>query len=125
MPLDNPPPGPFSATEFMVSGLPWVSSSNVVGVVRYDFPQVTRDIEVRNGAGANIRIAFSLAGFTSNNYIPLSASTVFDADVRIKSLWLSCSQGSTADVTVVAALTGIQARFFPALTGSNGNQGVG
>ena len=124
MPLDNPAPGPFSATEFMVSGLPWVSSSNVVNIGTYNFPQVTRDIEVRNGAGAAIKIAFTEAGFTTQHFIPLAASTNWEADVRIKTLYISCSQG-IADVTVFAALTGIQARFFPAVTGSNGNQGVG
>jgi len=123
MPLDNPPAGPYSATEFMVSGLPWVSSSNISGLVQIDFPQVTTDVEVRNGSAANIRIAFTRNGFLSNNYIPLSASQVWDAEYRIKSLFLSCS--SVADVTVIAGLTGIQARFFPALSASSGNQGVG
>lgn len=123
MPLDNPAPGTYSANEFMVSSLPWISSSIVTGVSRYDFPQVTSTIEVRNGAGSNIKIAFTAAGFASNNYIPLSASATFDAAIRCRSLFISCSQA--ADVTVFAGLTGIPARFQLIITGSNGNQGVG
>lgn len=104
-------------------GIPWVTSSTVTGIQQYEFPYVTRTITVKNVSGANnIRIAFTQNGIASGNYIDMVPGEALEEEFRITRLYVS-SSGNT--VAVMAGLTAILQGFAPALTGSNGFQGVG
>lgn len=126
MPLDNPTPGYNLAAEYQVPGIPYVSSSIISGVVRCDFPQLTKTLFVRNLVGAgSIRVGFTLNGInavTTNNYRTLATGEIFNHELRCTQLFVS---GSGNTVEILAGLTGIPVRNGIVLSGSNGNVGVG
>lgn len=117
MPLNHPLPGYNWVAEYQVSAVPWVTSSQVSGIRRHDFPQVTKFVTVKNlsGPGA-MRIGFTLLGVQGSNYFALSSGESFSGDFRIRTLFLSAS--SATDYSIVAGLTTIEARQMPILTGS-------
>jgi len=123
--LNNPPPGAGSVQEYQVAGIPWVTSSLCgTAVIGIDFPFVTQFIAIKNPTGnARVAVAFTAAGFSSHNAVPLDAGESITLPLRVKSLWLSGTNGQ--NITVIAGLTCIQSRFFPTLTGSNGQVGIG
>lgn len=121
--LDNPRPGYNLAAEYQVPGIPWLTSSIAMGVVRWDFPQVTKNIFVRNFAGTgSVKIGFTLNGLNGSNNRSLAPGEIFDNELRCTQLFIS---GSGNTVEIVASLTGILTRDAQALSASNGNQGVG
>ena len=117
---------------YQMSASPWVTSSQVAlgQTVQLDFPQATKFIIVQNnGAAASTKIA---VGFTQNglkpvnsNYIILSGTNTFTADLRVDRLFISGAVGATVPFTVVAGLTPIQRKDFLTVTGSSGFSGVG
>lgn len=120
-------PGYNSAPDYIVPGLPWVTSSIVTGVQQYDFPYVTRTITVKNvGAAGNIRVAFTQNGLTTGNYFDMVPGEAWQDDLRIKRLFVS---GSGQTVAVIGSLTAILQGFAPTLSASMsasaGWQGVG
>ena len=117
MPLANTKPGWNWVSEYQVSGIPWVTSSTVVGVKRHDFITVTKFITVKNisGPGA-IRVGFTLSGTQGSNYYPLSTGESFSGDFRVTSIFLSASADTS--YTIVAGMTSIDARQMPVITGS-------
>jgi hypothetical protein len=121
MALDNPRPGHNSAAEYMLSAIPWVTSSTVNGVQRYDFPQVTKSLVLKHNGGANIKVAFTRAGLTTN-YFEMSPGEAYADDLRVTRLFVS---GSSSSVSVIAGLTTIDSRGILILTASNGIEGVG
>lgn len=113
-----------SAAEFQSSGLPWVTSSIANGTpIRYDFPKVTRCINIRNtttGSGGHLRIGFTQNGVSTasgTNYyaLPPGANELFE--VRCKEIWIS-SQFASCTFSMFAALTTVPSREMPLLTGS-------
>ena len=58
MTFEYPKAGVNAAVEYMVSGLPWVTSSNVSSSVaaQIDFPMVTSNITVRNKIQGTIKM---------------------------------------------------------------------
>lgn len=124
MPLNYPQPSMGSAAEFQSSGLPWVTSSAAsTGASRYDFPKVTRSINVRNtttGSGGFLKFGFTQNGVdnvTSSNYytLPPGANEVFE--VRVKEVWIA-AMGGPCNFSMFAALTTVPSKEMPILTGS-------
>lgn len=130
MSLAWPQNGEHYAPAYQVSALPYLSSSMIsVGAIhRYDFPLVTRFVNVVN-RGSNsadkIALSFTENGFRTGNYITLDQGVSVDQEVRTSALYISCSGGTNVDYQVFCGLTTIPAKNFLMLTGSNGHPGVG
>jgi hypothetical protein len=127
MPLDNPTPGLMSTAEFMVSTLPWLTSSVFsTSIVRHDFPFVTQFVCVKNttSSSSGMTLAFTQRGLSTGNCMPIEPSGSFSADYRVTSVFLSGALG--ASYALAAGLTGIPSRQWNnQLTASNGFAGVG
>lgn len=122
MTFEYPKAGVNAAVEYMVSGLPWVTSSNVSSSVaaQIDFPMVTSNITVRNNAvsgASNLKFGYSANGVRASNYFLIEPQTVLCVNVRVKSVFLM-STSSSLVFSVHAGLTTIESRGFPVLTGS-------
>lgn len=106
----------------MISGLPYLTSSTPTpsGVSKIEFPMVTSWLLVRNHtAGTIMRFGFTQAAMTPGNQhqFPLDADEQFQANVRVKDLWVSATLG-TPQFTVMAGLTSVLRHNFPVLTSS-------
>jgi hypothetical protein len=136
MSLGTPKAGFASIGEFQLSALPFVTSSqapNVLGgVMRIDFPKVTRFINITNHdtAGNEIRIGFTRNGVVSSgNYYKLDGAQTISFELRVKHLFLAGDSSSTP-FSLLAGLTTIDAKDMPLLSGtlldgSAGWEGVG
>jgi hypothetical protein len=131
MSINWPTAGEYYTPAYQMSAMPYVTSSVIsLGEVhRYDFPYVTRFIDVVNrGAGASDKLAL---GFTYNgvvntgNYVTLDRLSSVNEEIRTTTLFISCSSGTNVDYQVFCGLTTIPANNFLLLTGSNGHPGVG
>lgn len=125
MPLGNPFPGPNLAGEYLIPGLPYVTSS-VLSTARtaYNFPFIAKNFTIKNVSGsANIKVAFCENGLTSTNYFELSPSEGFSGEIRCASLYVSGAVGTK--VSLVAGLTGVPTRYMLPMTASNYYEGVG
>lgn len=117
--------GPNNPAEYMVSGLPYVTSSTKLPasvVTEILFPMVTSWLLVRNHtATSTLRFGFTRASLHPSNpvhnHMQLHQDEQFQGDVRCKALYLSASLG-TPSFTVMAGLTSIQPKQFPILTSS-------
>jgi len=123
--------GEYFSGAYQMSALPFVTSSLISEgeVHRYDFPYVTRFIDVVNrGAGPNDVISL---GFTENgvlntgNYVSIDRNASVNEEVRTTTLIISCSVGSNVNYQLFCGLTTIPAKNFLVLTSSNGHSGVG
>lgn len=131
--MQHPAMGEYYAPAYQVSAVPWVTSSQLaLGVsTEVTFSHVTRFIIVKNTGGATtgLAVGFTQMGLVSpfNNYLTLSGSESFSADLKLGSVFLSASAGASVPFTVVAGLTSINndPRYFLKPTSSNGFQGVG
>jgi hypothetical protein len=112
-----------SAPEYMVSGIPFVTSSNVSAgnVVRIDFDKVTKSVKVCNTslAGTDLRVGFSRLGVMGGNYFLVSGSVTQEFDVRTRSMFFYSTAG-TVTFSVYAAQTTIDPTNVALFTGSNG-----
>lgn len=129
--MNNPYFGEGYVPAYQLSSTPWVTSSQVVlgQTVQISFPQVTRFIIISNNAvtaSSVMNVAFTQNGLTNANanFIPLSGTNSFSAELRTDRLFISGSAG-TSQFTVVAGLTPIQKKDFLVITASNGFSGVG
>lgn len=126
-------PGLGNVGSYQVSGKPFLSGGIDVGaaagdLVTIEFPSVTRWIIVTNHDTANdIQVAFSEAGFTSNNYFTVSqdnndyTNTMTQRlELKVTKLYLS---GAASNVDVIAGLTGIASGSIP--DNWSGTPGVG
>ena len=110
-------PGAGALSEYLVSGIPWVTSSQVpASILSVDFLNVISFFTIKNTSSSSIKVSFTQNGFNTGNYFSLSANEVFSADLRVKSLFLSSSL--TSSFELVAGVTSIPASNFPNLTGS-------
>ena len=116
---------------YQTSALPYVTSStiNLGEVHRYDFPYVTRFIDVVNrGAGPSDKIAI---GFTENgilktgNYVTLDRLSSVNEEIRTVTLFVSCSSGMNVEYQIFCGLTTIPSKNFLPITSSHGHAGVG
>jgi hypothetical protein len=123
--------GEYYTPAYQTSALPYVTSSIIsIGEVhKYEFPYVTRFIDVCNrGSGPNDTIAI---GFTENgilnsgNYVSLDRNASVNEEIRTVVLYVSCSVGTNVDYQLFCGLTTIPASNFLLLTSSNGHVGVG
>lgn len=129
MPLNNPRPGPGNAAEYMVSGIPWVTSSVLTaGEERLvSLPSVSRFLTVKNETAATtLAVAFARNGFKSknSNFFTLDAGESYEGELRVTDLWLSASAGIPA-FEVIVGMTSIHRSDFPVLSASNGHLGIG
>lgn len=123
MSLNNPTPGFGSVNEYLISGIPWVSSSTINGIAAQSFQWVASFFTVKNVSGSNsIKVGFTLNGVNGSNYFSLNANESYTATIRCKQLFIS---GSGNTVTIIAGLTTIPSHVAPIVTGSAGWPGVG
>lgn len=132
MPLGTPKAGFAAAGEFQSSALPYVTSSQAPGaasgVLEIHFPKVSRSITVTNreASGTYLRVGFTRngVGVSGSNYYLLNGGDTLAVELRVKSLFLAGDAG-TANCSVLAGLTTIDAKDMPLLSGSEGWEGVG
>jgi hypothetical protein len=115
---------------YQVSGIPWVTSSLTAPAsssapLEVTFPSVTKSILVKNvnGSTNKVRVGFSASGVQGSNYFLLDKDESFEADVKITKLYLLSNTASTANMSIVASLTGIDASMLP--NSWSGSVGVG
>jgi hypothetical protein len=110
-------PGAGALSEYMISGIPWVTSSQVpASIVEINFNNVTSFFAVKNTSANSINVSFTRNGFSTGNFFTIASTEVFTADLRVKTLFLSSS--ATSSYQLVAGVTTIPASNFPSLTGS-------
>lgn len=114
--MNYPKPGWDSTGEYMVSALPWVTSSLASGITCYKLPKVTKYILVRNGGVDVLGVAFTQNGFKDGHFVPLAQNEQFSVDVRVKDVFISGSAGTS--FFFFAGLTLIDRNDMPILTGS-------
>lgn len=124
MSLGNPTPGPNSAAEYLVSGVPFfvTTSANPNTPLGIDLPFVTRDVIVRNTGTGSLTFGVTQEGVngTGSFTIPSGASETFQ--IRTRRVFFKSTAGTT--FSMCAGLTTVESRNFPLLTGSNGFAGV-
>jgi hypothetical protein len=111
-----------------MSALPYVTSSLISSgqVHRYDFPFVTRFIDVTNrDTSGSIAVGFTLNGLSKGNYVTLDSKVTMNEEIRTTTLFISCSAGTNVQYQLFCGLTTIPAANFLTITGSNGHPGVG
>jgi len=125
MSLNNPSSGFFSTPEFQASGLPWtvVGTTSGISVVRYSLPKVTKCITIVNNestATDRIRVGFTENGINGSNYVLVNGGQVVTLDARVKEVFVRANVAGAFSYSVYCALTTIDGRFMPILTGSIG-----
>ena len=123
MGLKDPRIGFNSVTEFMGSGLPWVTSSYASSVVtQYKFSKLTKRLSVWNHdstAGKHIRVGFTENGVNNGNYFLVDSGQTFEFDARLKEIFIRADDAmDTPQYSVYAELVGIDSDMMPRLTGS-------
>lgn len=124
MGLKDPRVGFNSVTEFMGSGLPWVTSSVASGatVYQYDFAKLTKRVSVWNhatGSGVHLRVGFTKNGVSQGNHLKIDGGQVFEFDSRLKNIFVKADDPlDTISFSVFAELIGIDSEQMPLLTGS-------
>lgn len=104
-------------SEFIISGMPWVTSSLATGIKYHPFvdtagnPKMSQWVTVKNTSTGSISFAFTSTGFSTNNFFPLSAGQSFDRDIAVFQIYVSGS--AAAPYSVAASLTGINQSQFP------------
>lgn len=128
--------------EYQQSSIPFVTSSvadevTTSAVVTVKFPYVTRWLVVKNtDASHTLKFGFSSNGVSGpkGNYHTTGSNANFftlAAGATTERLELKCKEvhflGGTnsASFSVLAGLTNVENNMFPALTGTNGVEGVG
>jgi hypothetical protein len=107
--------GLWNASSYVVSGIPWVTSSVVAPLsssvpTEISFPSVTKFITIKNisTGSEKLRVGFSANGVKiTHNYFLLSASESFSADLKVTDLYLLSDNSNYATASVIAGLTGI------------------
>lgn len=124
MGMDNPKIGFNSFSEFMGSGLPWVTSSIILhgATYKYTFSKIAKRVFVWNhntGSNVHVRVGFTKNGIENGNYFKIDGGSQFEFDSRIKEIYLR-SNDSINDhpVSIFAELVAIDSSMMPVLTGS-------
>jgi hypothetical protein len=135
MGMKDPRIGYNSVTEFMGSGLPWVTSSIATGgtTLNYKFSKITKRLSVWNhetSTSKHIRVGFTKNGVEKGNYLLIDSGQTFEFDARIKEIFIRADDpADNPPFSVYAELIAIDADMMPQLTGSVGGitfwEGVG
>jgi len=130
--INNPTWGEGYVPAYQMSGMPYVTSSNVsLGATsEITLGYVTKFVIVKNNsavAGNVISVGFTQNGMLSgnSNFFVLSGSESFSAEVRTSKLFVSGTNGTSTPFSVLAGLTNIPVSNFLVVTASNGFSGVG
>jgi len=124
MGLKDPRVGFNSVTEFMGSGLPWVTSSLISpnATYNYKFSKLTKRVFVWNhntGSNVHVRVGFTKNGVELGNYFKIDAGEQFEFDARVKEVFLRSDTGvDSHPVSIYAELVAIDSDMMPTLTGS-------
>lgn len=116
---------------YQISSVPFITSSVISNgeVHRYEFPYVTRFVNVLNrGTGSDeICVSFSENGLKPSvgNFNTLDKGFSMGGEFRTTTLFVSCSSGTNVKYNLLCGLTSIPADRFLLLTGSNGYSGIG
>jgi len=119
MTFNNSRSGINNATEYVVSGLPWVSSS-VVGVApfRVQLPMVSSRLSFQVSAGSALRVGFTANGVNGSNFVLVTNATGWsDFNFRCKEFFIR-SDSATSTCSMAICLTTIDQKSMPVLTGS-------
>jgi len=126
MPLDNAPAGAGHVPEYLISGIPYVTSSIIAASVSgsiqmIQFPTVSREVVIKNNtASTEISVGFSSNGLTkTGNYFTVDGGDSVTLPIRVVDLYISNSLGASIAYEVIGSLTTIERRNFPVLTGTN------
>lgn len=112
--LNNPVPGLGSTSEFISSGLPYVTTiaaTATSSIVK--FPNVSKSITIV--ANALSRVGFTVAGVDGTKYILCPANVPVKIDVKATTIVVRGDAG-VASISVYAELTGIPASALPAFS---------
>ena len=124
-----------SAAEYQVSSFPYLTASTIAGVGdvhEITFPYVTRWIMAHNseagGASKSIRVGFTLngvSGSVTDNYLKLHSGEMSPRlECKVLKVFVQ-AEHTNVEYNIVAGLTNVLPDQFPAITGSNGFEGVG
>jgi hypothetical protein len=153
MALQYPLPNHRSANEYMMSGLPFVTSSVSATEVpvktgtplQVKFPSLTRWVAITNTGGEPLRVGFTANGVKSHGadggsynvtgsggryfVVPENGSGTPGGTVRLElkcmSVFFLSDTATATGFSLAAGLTGIAETQFVNLTGSQGFQGIG
>ena len=108
-----------NATEYVVSGLPWVSSSVVnTTPFKVQLPYVASKLSFQVSAGSALRVGFSENGVNNSNFVLVSSATGWvDFNFRCKEFYIM-ADSATSTCSMAISLTTIDQRSMPILTGS-------
>lgn len=110
--------GPNNTSEYMASGLPYVTQSlATTSPFNVQFPFVTNEITIKNNTDGVLRVGFTENGVNDSNFFTLPVSGAYSGRLRITDLFVRSETG-TVGYEVVAGLTTISRRDFYVLTGS-------
>lgn len=115
-----PNSGQGNSTEYIMSGLPFATASNVVSgtINQISFPFLTKDLVVKNTGLNSIAVGFSVSGTLGSNRFTIDPGTAFAMDFRLATMYIA-SLASSSSYEVIAGLTTIDSKNFPILTGSS------
>lgn len=124
--LDNARPGPNHVNEYVVSPIPWVTSSTLPAgsSIRYDVPRIASSFSVQNytsGSGCVLAVGFTQEGVDGTNRIRVKPGGSFSSPARFTSLFLKSVGSSDVEYELFMGLTTILSRDFPGLSGSFSN----
>lgn len=132
MSINNPTWGEGYVPAYQMSGMPFVTSSNVAlgSTTEIGLGYVTKFVTVKNNSAVAsnvISVGFTQNGMLSgnSNFFVLSGSESFSAEVRTSKLFVSGTSGTSTPFSVLAGLTNIHVSNFLVVTASNGFSGVG
>lgn len=126
MSLNNPKPGFNFASEFSVSGLPWVISDTATNVAtQHKFDKIAKKIVIKNleAAGTKLRVGFTDAGVNAvadNYYFVVDGGDTFEFEARIKEVYILRDAAADAEYSLYAELTTIDSNMMPSLSNWNG-----
>lgn len=124
MGMNEPRIGYNSVTEFMGSGLPWVTSGTAgATATSYKFDKITKRVIITNheSGGKHLRVGFTLNGIDGvegNYFFRVDGGNTFEFDARVKEIYLKRDGANDISFSMYAELVGIDATMMPILTGS-------
>lgn len=121
MSLNWPRPHFNHASEYQVSGWPYVTASSATTAAKQiNFPQSTQWIQLKlnNSPTDDLKVAFHEDGLTNDCYYLVESSTPMPVlELKCASLWVASTAG-TVNFSLIAGLTSCTSAEFPELSGS-------
>lgn len=125
MPFQYPSSGQANVAEYMMSGLPFATSSTAPngGPISVDFPFVTKNFTIQNIGATYLAVGFTRNGLLGSNKFTIAPSSSFKGDFRVKTLFFMGVGGNT-NFELIAGLTLVNTRSFPVLTSSSDDYNI-